>query len=132
MYGTQKVTRGRLRVVEVGEAGQRLELLGGGSQCMVVTRKGSSSAGIAIGEVPRAGQQMGVPQGLSPAPSVDSAAAGVPRTEQQMGGQGPCPAPSVGRAAAGGPRPVQQMGLPPGLAPVPSAGSVAAGVPRPG
>ena len=118
-------TRSQLGVVEVGMPGQRLELLGGGAQCMAVTRQGSS--GVSIG--PRA-SQMGVPQGFHPASSVDSAAAVRPRTIQQMEGQGPCPAPSVGRFAAVNPRPVQQMGVPPGLALVPSAGSVAAESPR--
>ena len=97
-------TRGQLGIIEVGDPGRRLELLEEGPQCMVVTRGKNGSA---VG-CPRAVQQMGVPQGLSPAPSVGSA------------------------AAVGFPRAVQQMGVPRGLSPVHSVGSAAAGLAKEG
>ena len=64
-------TRGQLGIVEVGDPGQRMGLLEEGPHCLVVTRGKNGSAVV----VPRAVQQMGVPQGLSPVPSADSAAA---------------------------------------------------------
>ena len=72
-------TRGQLGVVEVGEAGQRLEPLGTGAQCMMVTRKGSSGGG-------RAAPQVGL-QGRYPAPSAGSAV-GARGVAQLVGLQG--------------------------------------------
>ena len=73
-------TRVQLGGVEVGEAGHRLDPLGAGAQCMVVTRTGSRSG-------TRGAQQMGL-QGGDPAPLAGSAGAVVAvgtRGEQQMG-----------------------------------------------
>ena len=92
-------TSGQLGIVEVGDPGHRLGLLAEGPHWLGVTRGKNSSAVV----VPRTDQQMGVPQDLSPVPSVGSAAAVVaPRTVQQMGvPQSLSPVPSVGSAAAG-------------------------------
>ena len=150
-------TRGQLGIVEVGEAGQRLETLGGGSQCLVVTRKGSSrfpqtvqqleAVGRAVVVVPQPEQQMGAVgraavvvsqplhsmggQGPSPAPSVGRVVvAGGPQAAQQMGGQDLFPARSAGRTVVVEPQTVQQMGGQ-GLSPAPSVGRAAAVVPQP-